>query len=312
MNATALAKRAPETLEVARLSCAWLPPEGGRPTLVLLHGWVMNNTTWFKTALPLADEGYGLLFPDLPGHGQSPALDFKETPNHRVYDRMAEEVFKVMDDLKIEDALVAGYSMGATVACAMARAQPSRVQGLLVLDPIVRFPPFQMLRSPIRLLLRFFKNIFGGWFKPRGGNLVRAWFGLHVAGMWMPGFLKRALLKLFDFTPKPSEDLDYQEITEGTDVQIFIDGFERTSWWVTAQTLEAKHRMSYLDVFKTFKAPIWIGTGVDDAFASVNFCEKDLSKGRHKVVPLPGDHLVICTAPEEVGSMLRGFVQETS
>ena len=42
-----------------------------RPTIVLLHGAGFDHTTWALHSRWFAHHGYGVLAPDLPGHGRS-------------------------------------------------------------------------------------------------------------------------------------------------------------------------------------------------------------------------------------------------
>src|SRR5665213_1165493 len=42
-----------------------------RPTVVLLHGAGFDHTTWALHSRWFAHHGFGLLAPDLPGHGRS-------------------------------------------------------------------------------------------------------------------------------------------------------------------------------------------------------------------------------------------------
>src|ERR1700716_4759751 len=42
-----------------------------QPTIVLLHGAGFDHTTWALQSRWFAHHGYGVLAPDLPGHGRS-------------------------------------------------------------------------------------------------------------------------------------------------------------------------------------------------------------------------------------------------
>lgn len=95
----------------------------GKP-LICLHGYPLDHSIW----LPLV-EGLQvrvrLILPDLRGHGRSPAPE-------GIYsmEGMAGDVLGMMDDLKIEKAVIAGHSMGGYVALALAREHPERLSGL--------------------------------------------------------------------------------------------------------------------------------------------------------------------------------------
>jgi pimeloyl-ACP methyl ester carboxylesterase len=303
-------------LEADGLSLVRTPPRDGKAEVMLLHGWVMNHTAWFDAARGLASAGYGLSFPDLPGHGRSGPLGVVK--NSEVFASMAERVVRAMDAADIAEAHIAGYSMGGTVALALARHHPDRVRSLFLLDPMVRFPHLQMLFTPPRLHWRFVKNMALGMLRPRGRELLRALVGLHCAGFWLPGPIKRALLSLFAFPPRPPEELTYVGCRDDTDVQIFLDGFACTDWWSTAQALEGKYRVNYVDVLERFERPIHLAGGIDDAFAPPAFLRWLAKRGARgpRGAPHPltiiegGDHLAVCTRPDVVGAALLAWLDD--
>jgi len=299
------------------LVCNYIPAKDGMPTVLFLHGWVMNRTTWADAAVPLLDAGYGLLLPDLPGHGSSPALP--RVQNTRVYDAMAERLVAVLDALSLEEVHVAGYSMGATVGLALARQSPERVASLYLLDPIVHFPLFQMASAPLRLHARFVWNMIVGGFGPRGLHLWRSLIGLFFACFYLPWPVKRWFLSLFDFE-HDTEDVSYLSCRDDVEVQLYLDGFVCTPWWVTAQAIEAKFRVDYREVFETFPRPIFIGAGDDDVFASPRFIRRMARRGKkgprgeaHRTAVFEGkDHLVVCTNPNVVGESLKRWLDGQS
>lgn len=302
----------------AALRCTLIPPrDSAKPVVVLLHGWVMNRSTWADAAAPLLAAGYGLLLPDLPGHGESPPMPWVR--NKQIYDAMADRVAAAMDEASLQSAPVAGYSMGGTVALALARRRPDLVASLFLLDPIVRFPMLQMAFAPLRLHLRFVKNMLGAIFGPRGKHILRALIGLTGAGMYMPVFLKRLVVKAFDWQ-HAREQGTYVGCRDANDVEIFLDGFTRTSYAVAAATLEAKFRTSYVDVFSTFPGPIHLATGSEDCFVPPAFVRSLSRQGlrgprgeAHPTAIVEGfDHTCVCIAPDVVGRLLAAWLDDTA
>ncbi len=99
--------------------------ERGEGTPVILaHGFPLDRSIWYPI-LPKLSEKAHVVLPDLRGHGQSPVPD-------GVYSMrlMAEDLVALMDQLKIEKAVLAGHSMGGYVSLAFARAYPNRLAGL--------------------------------------------------------------------------------------------------------------------------------------------------------------------------------------
>src|SRR3979411_2886282 len=51
-----------------------------QPTIVLLHGAGFDHTTWALHSRWFAHHGYGVLAPDLPGHGRSAGAPHSTNP----------------------------------------------------------------------------------------------------------------------------------------------------------------------------------------------------------------------------------------
>lgn len=99
---------------------------GGHP-LVLLHGLFGSGGNLHGIAKALSTD-YRVLVPDLPNHGRSPHT--KEIS----YPLMAQAVADWLDGLGIEEAWLAGHSMGGKTAMWLALSQGERVAGLMVMD----------------------------------------------------------------------------------------------------------------------------------------------------------------------------------
>src|SRR5207248_534616 len=81
---------------------------------------------------PQRDEfltSHRVIAPDLPGFGGSRGFD--RPPS---VDVMADAVAHLLDELKIEHAVVGGLSMGGYVALAFARRHAGRLKGLILAD----------------------------------------------------------------------------------------------------------------------------------------------------------------------------------
>ena len=96
----------------------------GRP-VILLHGGLGHGGNWGKQVPALVAAGYRVIVIDSRGHGRSTR---DERPFS--YDLMADDLRAVMDDLKIEQAALVGWSDGACTALAFARRAPERVAGI--------------------------------------------------------------------------------------------------------------------------------------------------------------------------------------
>ena len=99
-------------------------PEDGRfsgrlkGTLVLIHAFPLNARMW-DPQLVLADGGWRVIAPELPGLDGGPS----GTPNPTV-DDYAGEIVDLLDSLHVQEAVVAGLSLGGYVAFALVRLAP--------------------------------------------------------------------------------------------------------------------------------------------------------------------------------------------
>jgi pimeloyl-ACP methyl ester carboxylesterase len=94
------------------------------PTVVLLHGAGFDHTIWALHSRWFAHHGYGVLAPDLPGHGRS-----QGTPLPTIAD-MAEWTAALLDAAGVTKARLVGHSMGSLVALETAARYPAKVSAL--------------------------------------------------------------------------------------------------------------------------------------------------------------------------------------
>lgn len=108
-----------------------LTDTGGRdvPVLVLLHAFPVNRHLWDELGGILADAGWRVVAPDLPGFGESALAT--GSPDVAV---MADAVAQTVAGLGVGDFSLGGLSMGGYVAMALLRRQPERVRSLILVD----------------------------------------------------------------------------------------------------------------------------------------------------------------------------------
>src|SRR3954451_23146910 len=83
---------------------------GAGPAVVLLHGHPRTHTTWHRVAPQLADAGFTVICPDLPGYGESRASAVQSKR------ALAADVAALLDALGISQWAVAGHDRGAPLA----------------------------------------------------------------------------------------------------------------------------------------------------------------------------------------------------
>jgi 3-oxoadipate enol-lactonase len=110
--------------------------------LILIHGHPLDHTIW-EPVIPLLENNFNLILPDLRGFGQSETV----RTSYLLTD-MAADIAALLDSLNITRTAIAGHSMGGYVALAFAHAHPERVHGLaLVASHVFPDPPE---KKPVR------------------------------------------------------------------------------------------------------------------------------------------------------------------
>ena len=110
----------------------------GTPVLAI-HG-NFSGKNWWRELLYDPPPGSRLLIPDLPGFGES-AMGRDFAPSMQLY---TEALRVFLDDLGVDEAVLAGHSMGGAVAMQLALSEPGRFPGMMLLSPA----PLQGIETP--------------------------------------------------------------------------------------------------------------------------------------------------------------------
>src|ERR1700691_520950 len=108
----------------------------GPKTVILVHGWTCDETTWNAQVGELSKE-YRVITLDLPGHGQS------GSPKDGKFsmDLFARAVEAVRKDSKADRVVLVGHSMGTPVVIEYARLYPEHTAALVFVDGLVNLTP---------------------------------------------------------------------------------------------------------------------------------------------------------------------------
>jgi pimeloyl-ACP methyl ester carboxylesterase len=107
---------------------------GHGPPVVLLHGWPGDRGD-YRAVTPLLRESADVVVPDLRGfgasdkHAEDPASAYSAQAQAR-------SVVGLIDELGLEDAVVAGYDIGSRIAQTVAQQAPGSVRALVVAPPL--------------------------------------------------------------------------------------------------------------------------------------------------------------------------------
>jgi pimeloyl-ACP methyl ester carboxylesterase len=104
----------------------------GSKTVILVHGYTCDESTWTEQTPALAKE-YRVVTLDLPGHGKS------DSPNDGKFsmDLFARAIEAVREEVKADHVVLAGHSMGTPVVLRYAHLYPAHTSALVFVDGLM-------------------------------------------------------------------------------------------------------------------------------------------------------------------------------
>ncbi len=104
------------------------PTDG--PVVILLHGWPYDIHSYVDVAPLLASAGYRVIVPSLRGYGTTRFLS-SETFRNGQPSAIALDIIALMDALRIQKGILAGFDWGARTADIIAALWPERCKALV-------------------------------------------------------------------------------------------------------------------------------------------------------------------------------------
>lgn len=104
------------------------------PTIVVIHGYRGTHHGLERIIAHMPEMRF--IVPDLPGFGESPALDNKP---HTI-ENYAATIASFMRKQNLAGSIVLGHSMGSIVAAELAATHPELVPALILINPIAADP----------------------------------------------------------------------------------------------------------------------------------------------------------------------------
>jgi len=163
------------------------PFDAALPCLVFIHGGANDHSVWALQSRYFAHHGFGVLAPDLPGHGRTPG------PALTTIEQAAEWIAALLDAAGVRAAALAGHSMGSLIALEAAVRLGTRATGLALIGS-----SFPMSVSPE--LLGAARDD-----EPRARRMINAW--AHAGYAQYPGnpgpgsWVRGANLRLLERQP---------------------------------------------------------------------------------------------------------------
>lgn len=117
---------------VLNVGYADLGPASG-PAVLLLHGWPYDIQAYADVAPALAKKGYRVIVPFLRGYG-STRFRSDDTMRNGQQAVLGLDMIKLMDALRIQRAVVAGFDWGSRTAAIMGALWPDRCTALVLVS----------------------------------------------------------------------------------------------------------------------------------------------------------------------------------
>ena len=103
---------------------------GTGPAVILLHGWPYDIHSYVDVAPLLASRGYRVIVPYLRGYGSTRFLS-SDTVRNGQPSAIAADIVALMDALKIQKPILAGFDWGARTANIIAALWPERCKAMV-------------------------------------------------------------------------------------------------------------------------------------------------------------------------------------
>ena len=153
------------------------------PAVVFVHGAGTDHTVWALQTRFFAYHGRGVLALDLPGHGRS------EGPAPGSLPEIADWLVRVLDAAGLEQAALAGHSMGAPAALDCAGRHGGRMRALALLGVAPKMPVHPDLLAAAEADDHLAFDLVTSWAHGPSGHLG----GARAPGLWLMGGGERLL-----------------------------------------------------------------------------------------------------------------------
>jgi len=156
---------APKSAGITKNGTAW-SRYGKGPTLVLLHGVGMNQHVW-KPEISELDTNFDIITYDMWGHGESslPGTELELS-------EYTKQLLDLLNELGIEEAHLAGHSMGALIALDFATHHATHCLSASALNAVFQRTPDQRAAVQKRA-----KDLGDGNITMNISDTLERWFG---------------------------------------------------------------------------------------------------------------------------------------
>ena len=244
-----------------------------KPTVVFVHGVLNDHSVWILQTRYMANHGWNVLAPDLPGHCRSAG----EPP--RSVEEAAAFVIALLDAAGVKQAALVGHSFGSLTVMEAAAAHPERVSHLALVGtayPMKVSPALldASLNDPAKAIEM--DNVFShSMLAPPPSALG--------PGTWIYG---------------SSRALKRRVLRSNTQVNLFHRGFMACDSYRNGEEAMAK-----------VACPVLFVLGRKDSMTLPKMAQPLQARARDaRTVLVEGGHQMMAEAPDEVLFALKGFL----
>jgi pimeloyl-ACP methyl ester carboxylesterase len=108
--------------------------QGSGPCLFYVHEWNSSSLLFRKLNLKFFDQKYRVICIDLPGYGNSEFVEGLQ------FDDFSIILLQLLDYLKIPKCSCIGFCLGTPIVLDFNQRFPERVNFLILIEPVVKFP----------------------------------------------------------------------------------------------------------------------------------------------------------------------------
>ncbi len=249
--------------------------------ILLLHGILGSHRYWSSVADRLAVKNF-LMAPDLLGFGNSPKPYLKYTvQDHLDYlKRTVEPLFP-----EPEKFFIVGHSMGAILALNYAISNPTRIRGIVLINP-----PIVSSRSDLKDDIK----------KNSSKIMVTMTFNKFWGGL---------VCRMHEIFPLFSYPL-LRLLEPDLPPEVAMDATKHTFESFSGSLENVLENQKFFDLIQLIeKIPIFLISTKDDAYSKLSELEKLKNQSNVTVKVLNGDHNFILKTPDEAVAEIEKFIQ---
>jgi 3-oxoadipate enol-lactonase len=254
-----------------RLRIAYTDQGKGTP-VVFLHAFPLSKAMWEPQIKDLS-QSCRVIAPDLRGHGESDAPLWRYT-----IEMFADDIRGLLDHLSIQQAVLAGLSMGGYIAFAFYRKYRDRVKGLILADTRPQADTSERRQERFNAAQMAHQKGAGA-----------------IAEMMIPKLFSSSSLK-----ERPDRVKAVRDIITRTPVA-----------GITGDLMAMAERPDSVPLLSEIACPTLILVGEDDVLTpptDARFMAETIRKARLEMIPGAG-HLSNLENPEAFNSAVRKFVR---